>query len=121
MAEYLPEDQDLLDELAGIGDMSTGSALSENQRKISAIHIKATLRSRKTAVDVDRSTARFSIILAAFAMIQIVIALCQLLYAFVSDIYAWQAFGVALVLLVAVVVIMKGMDPEKILSKREKE
>lgn len=77
---YLPEDKDLLETLEGIGPMSTGAALSEQQRKIDVIHIKALLRSRKAAADAGRSQDRVSLVLFVVAMVQVYIALSQLLF-----------------------------------------
>lgn len=72
--KYLPKDQDLLDELYSIGEMSTGLALSKQQMKASEIHIKATLRNRKTMVDLDKSNKKFTIVIGVFALVQIFIA-----------------------------------------------
>jgi hypothetical protein len=76
--QYLPEDQDLLGELEQIGPMSTGAALAEQKRKISEIQIESILRSRKTTADLSKSTDKYSIVLIAFAMAQIIIGFMQL-------------------------------------------
>src|SRR3989344_6024364 len=78
--EYLSEDQDLLKELEEVGPMSTGQALSEQQRKISIIEIKSILRNRKTASDSNESTAHFSTVLLFVALVQVVVALSQFLF-----------------------------------------
>lgn len=110
MAEYLPEDQDLIDELAAIDDMSTGEALAKRERKISEIQIRAILRSRKTAVDVEKSTSKFSIILMAFAVVQILIAMGQLVYDFLDDYFSWASIAVAVLLLIGVVGTLRKAD-----------
>lgn len=77
--QYLEEDRDLLDELDSIGPMSTGVALSEQQRKISVIQIKSVLRNTKTLVDLDKSNKKYTRALGLFALLQIVIATLQLI------------------------------------------
>lgn len=116
MAEYLPEDQDLLDELEKIGPMSTGTALAEQQRKIKIIHVKALLRERKSAADVELSNKRFSVLIVAFTIVQIIVALCQFLLA-VQTVDIWISIGITILLLVAVIATFKLFDPDKILGK----
>jgi len=72
--QYLSEDQDLLDELEKIGPMSTGTSLSEQQRKINVIQVKSILKSRKTMVDLDKSNKRYTKAILIFAMVQIFLA-----------------------------------------------
>lgn len=76
--DYLLEDRDLIDELESIGPMSTGLALEEQKRKISEIQIKSILRNRKTSVEFNQATDKYTIILIAFAVIQIILTLLQL-------------------------------------------
>ncbi|MFA5841130.1 MAG: hypothetical protein WC847_02580 [Candidatus Paceibacterota bacterium] len=75
--QYLPEDQELLDELEAINPLSTGQALEEQKKRIQVIEIKALLKSRKSADTFSKTTTRFSIIIAVFTLIQIVIASMQ--------------------------------------------
>ena len=77
--QYLPEDSDLIDDLNSIGEVSTGLALSKQQMKASEIQIKATLRNRKTMVDLDKSNKKYSIVILFFATIQFVVAGLQLI------------------------------------------
>jgi hypothetical protein len=74
---YLKEDQDLIDRLNSVGVMSTGQVADQQKHEISSIKIEATLRSRKSMDDFDKSTSYFSKILGVFALIQIVIAIMQ--------------------------------------------
>ena len=75
---YLEEDDDLLKELDSVGPMSTGMALSEQERKISAIQIRSILRNRKTASELDKSTSRYSRAVIALTFVLLVVALMQL-------------------------------------------
>ncbi len=115
--QYLPEDQDLINELSNIGETSTGTAWNHQVRRLNELQIKSVLRSRKTADEVDKSNTRFSIILVAFTMIQIVIALCSLLYDIETTGHGWTAFWVMLLLFIAIVVILKTFDPDKFFKK----
>jgi len=76
--KYLQEDEDLLSKLQEIGPVSTGQALSQQDRIISIIQIESILRNRKSMVDMDKSTTLYSKILGIFAIIQITIAGFQL-------------------------------------------
>ncbi|MEK7612931.1 MAG: hypothetical protein AAB449_02165 [Patescibacteria group bacterium] len=116
MADYLSEDQDLLDELKTIGPMSTGTALSEQQRKIQEIHIKALLRERKSGKDVEQSNKGFSVIIVAFTIVQIIVALAQFLFAVQTGENFWASLGISLLLFVGVVVTFKLFDPDKLLK-----
>lgn len=119
MVHYLPEDQDLLDELEAIGPMSTGSALSEQQRKIEEIHIKALLRERKSAADVEHSNKRFSVIIVAFTIAQIIVALCQFLLEAQTVQNRWIAIGVSTLLIVGIIATFKIFDPDTIFKKKD--
>ncbi len=113
---YLPEDKDILDSLDTLGPMSTGTALSEQQRKLQELQIRATLRSRKTANSMSKSTTWYSIVLGIFAMIQIIIMASQFMFdAFTSD-HQWVALGVTVVCVGLILLILKHFDPEKIVK-----
>ena len=119
MTNYLPEDQDLLDELKAIGPMSTGSALSEQQRKIEEIHIKALLRERKSSADVENSNRRFSVVVVAFTIAQIIVALCQFLLEAQTTQNRWIAIGVSTLLIVGIIATFKIFDPDTIFKKKD--
>ncbi len=108
MSEYLREDQDLLDEIQRIGSMSTGQALSEQQRKIEIIQIKAILRQRKSMRECNVSTGYFSVAFFVLAFVQIVIGLSQLLFdAWTSD-HLWKAGAVLLLCCAAIILLLKS-------------
>jgi hypothetical protein len=117
MADYLTEDQDLLDELEAIGPLSTGRALSEQERIISVIQIKTMLRQRKSADDVEKSNTRFSIIIIAFTIVQMIIALCQFIFDIQTIGHGWIPLLVSSLLLAGVIATFKIFDPDKILKK----
>ncbi|HWH16610.1 MAG TPA: hypothetical protein VNU25_03435 [Candidatus Paceibacterota bacterium] len=117
MTNYLPEDQDLLDKLEAIGPMSTGDGLADQQRRIQEIHIQALLRGRKSSADVDYSNKRFSVIIVAFTIVQIIVALAQFLLAANTGESFWAAFGVSIILFLGVVLTFKFFDPDKLLKK----
>ncbi|MEK7608004.1 MAG: hypothetical protein AAB495_00255 [Patescibacteria group bacterium] len=73
---YLPEDHGLLDWMDGKG--KNVAPLPWEQQKI---HIRATLRSRKTFKEFSKATTRVSIILVFLGLIQIIIMALQLFIA----------------------------------------
>lgn len=77
--QYLPEDQDLLDELNSIGPLSTGVVLEEQKRKIQVVQIKSLLRSRKAARDTEESETNYSNALLIFATVQFIVGIFQLI------------------------------------------
>ena len=115
--QYLTEDQDLIDELNSIGIASTGQAFSQQQMKVDAIQIKATLRNRKSMSDMNKSTSRYSLILVIFAMVQIVIALSQFIFDAVTSEHKWTALSLAGFMAFSIWFIFKEFDPDKILKK----
>jgi hypothetical protein len=72
--QYLPEDQDLLQQLDAINLDTSGITLEQRKGKVSKLQIQAILRSRKQTTDNDKSNKRFTIVLGAFALIQILVA-----------------------------------------------
>lgn len=73
--QCLAEDQDLVERLRSVGP---GPHIGDRQRhEVDSIQIEAILRSRKSMAHFDKSTKKYSILLGAFALIQIVIALMQ--------------------------------------------
>lgn len=78
---YLPEDKDILDELERA--YPSGYRSMVGAEVMSALQIKATLRTRKTYQDASITQERFSWVLLIFAMVQIGIALFQ---------FTWSVF-----------------------------
>jgi len=72
--KYLPEDQDILKELESVEYDTSGMVLEKRKAIISKLQIKAMLRGRKQAADTDSSNKKFTIMLGAFALVQILIA-----------------------------------------------
>ena len=117
MSEYLPEDQDLLDELKAQSEAVTTVDDSMQLRKVIAIQVMATLRNRKSLSKFDKSTSRYSKILIAFALIQIAVALCQFLYDIETTGHGWIAVGVLVLLIITIFFILRAFDPDKILKE----
>lgn len=87
---YLPEDEDLMKDSDAIGPMSTGTVLEMQKHKMAQIQLAATLRSRKTATDLDRSTTRYSLTLIFIGLIQFIAICVQLIFNFSdSNAPAW--------------------------------
>lgn len=82
--QYLKEDQHLLDELKSIGPLSTGIALEEQKRKIEIVHIKAFLKSRKSAKETEVSNTRFSNIILIFTVIQVLLGILQFTFSVIT-------------------------------------
>jgi len=83
-SQYLPEDQDLLKELDSIC-ASSGQVQSMRELEVSKIQIKATLRHRKTTSDYNKASRRFSIVLFAFAMFQLIIGWFQFTFTIITS------------------------------------
>lgn len=113
---YLKEDLDLINEMESIGPMSTGTALSEQQRKIDVIQIKSILRSRKTMIDLDQSNKKYSLVILLFAIIQIIIAGLQL----VLDIKGFPdkifAIFIAIVFVASLYFLKKILDKNEVIN-----
>lgn len=71
----LPEDVLLLNKFKDIGELSSGTALENNKREMIIIQTEATLRNRKTMVDLDKSNKTFSITIMGLTFIQIALAM----------------------------------------------
>ena len=97
---YLSEDQDLLEELESIG--APRDVFEGRERQVNEIQIKAMLRSRKTTVDLGKSTDRYSIVLVALTIAQIVIVCMQ----FAFDVTSSDSKILGLVLMVTALVIV---------------
>jgi uncharacterized membrane protein YcjF (UPF0283 family) len=104
--EYLPEDQDLINQLAEVGNAK--DIFAAREREVQEIQIKAILRNRKTADDFNKSTTRFSLILMAFAIIQIIIALMQ--FALQAAPMKWFGLAITLVLAIIILYVTKSFD-----------
>ncbi len=79
-SQYLSEDEDLLAEVEKVGPPSTGMAEAGQMHQLASIQIRASLRNRKTAHDLDESMGRYSIILIIFALAQIIFAVFEFLF-----------------------------------------
>ncbi|HUC01914.1 MAG TPA: hypothetical protein VMA75_03340 [Candidatus Paceibacterota bacterium] len=80
MELYLSEDQDLLGEIETIGPPSSGMVEEQKMHKLTILQIKAALRNRKTAHELDKSTRKYSLVLIAFALVQVIIGIYQFLF-----------------------------------------
>jgi archaellum biogenesis protein FlaJ (TadC family) len=114
--QYLPEDQDLLTELESIGPLSTGQALEEQKKRVQVVQIKALLKSHKSMNELNKSTTRYSIILGAFALIQIMIILMQFILEASTSSNIWLSF--TLVVTCAIFIIWMLLDLNKILKDK---
>jgi len=95
---YLPEDQKLLDELEASGALTPGITSEGFKKELQIAQIKALLRSRKSFDKADKSTTRFSLVIVAFTIIQIVIALMQFISDNMNSAHAWRSLFITLVL-----------------------
>ncbi len=117
---YLEEDKDLLAELDSweLNKPTIGSIkLGELERKISTIQIKAILRNRKTASDLDKSTTRYSVGLIVLTAVLFVIALAQLSFDILTSDH--QLIGLIIMILCAAVTgfIFGKFNLDKIMKK----
>ncbi|MDA8611333.1 hypothetical protein N9L18_00510 [Candidatus Pacebacteria bacterium] len=108
--KYLEEDSDLLQQIGAIGPMSTGTALSEQQCRLSEIQIKSILRSRKTMIDLDRSNKRYSVAIGAFALVQILIAGLQLILGIDDSTNRYLAFFIGVAFLASILWLKINMN-----------
>lgn len=65
----------------------------------------------------EHSNKRFSVIIVAFTIVQIIVALAQFLLAVQTGENFWAALGVSLLLFLGVVLTFKFFDPDKLLKK----
>lgn len=82
---YLEEDRDLLDDVERLGDVQTGHTLSKQERKMGESQIRATLRTRKTMVDLDKSNKKFTLVILFITIVQVLLALFQFAYDIASN------------------------------------
>lgn len=94
----------------------SGETLGGNQspRSLQA-QAELTRRFMESFRKADRSTTRYTLILAIFAMIQIVVAMCQMLFDFETSGHFLISLGVVLLCAISIVAILTGLDPDKIL------
>ena len=85
---YLPEDNDILEEIQALGMPSMPRA----ERKFAELQIKATLRNRKTAHDLDESTRKYSMVLIIFALAQLILGMFQFLFDAQTSIHPWIGY-----------------------------
>jgi hypothetical protein len=110
--KYLSEDTDLLETIEKMGNVVS----NENQKILQELQIMATLRNRKSLDSLEKSTIWYTVILAIFALVQIIIMFLQFaLDAFTSE---NKLIGAILVILcgASVLYVMKKLDPFKILK-----
>jgi hypothetical protein len=102
--QYLPEDKDILDELDAMGP-ATGAPViaSQKMQELASLQIKATLRNRKTAHDLDRSTSRYSLALIAFALAQLALGVFEFL--FDAEFSGHVAVGIGYVVLTTILIV----------------
>jgi hypothetical protein len=113
--QYLPEDKDLLEELSAIGPASSGRAEEERKNKLSSLQIKATLRNKKATHDLDATTTRFSIVLAAFAFIQVILGIYEFL--FTAETSAHPYLGIFYVIVTCLLIYIVYREISKVLKK----
>jgi hypothetical protein len=89
----------------------------EHEQNLASLQIKSILRNRKSMVDLDKSTSRYSLVLIIFAMIQIVIALSQFMFDATTSTHKWIALGIACFIAFSIWFIFKEFDLDKILKK----
>lgn len=100
--QYLPADKDLLAEIEKIGPPSSGMAEDAKMHQLAALQIKATLRNRKTAKDLDESTSKYSFALIAFALAQLTLGVFQ--FTFEAEFSEHKWVGIVYVLLVVILI-----------------
>lgn len=110
--QYLPEDQDLIDQLEKIKEMTPGQTAEQHKKDLSSIQIKATLRSRKSMSNFDKSTTVFSKILIVFTIIQIIIALIQFSLSAATSGKPFYSLVLTLVLIGMIIWILISADEE---------
>jgi hypothetical protein len=110
---YLPEDQDILEELENklLGIEVSSESLKEMRRDdLAVLQIKSTLRSRKTMIDLDRSNRKFTLVLMIFAMVQIFIAGVQFIFDILNSTNKGYGIGMFLLLLAIIIFISFKMN-----------
>jgi len=70
----LPEDQELLNKIQNINPIVKDLEFNDN-RKLYLLQTEATLRNRKTMVDLDKSNKNFSLVIMGLTFVQIAIAM----------------------------------------------
>lgn len=96
---YLPEDQDLIDELNAIQPMNPNQIYNTRQEQLAKLQIQSILRNRKSLADMDRSNTRFSRAFTALGVAQFVIAFSQLGFDIINS--AHRLWGMVIFLLLA--------------------
>lgn len=112
--QYLLEDKDLLEQLDA---PTTGAPVkaSERMQELASLQIKAILRNRKTAHDLDASTKKYSFALIAFAIAQLVLGIFQFLFEAEFSGHEWVGlfYVVAAIILIVYVVVTATKDISK--------
>jgi heme A synthase len=113
--QYLSEDKDLLNEIQAMGPSTSGVAETEKIHRLTIIQIKASLRQRKTARDLDESTRQYSLVLVAFALAQLALGVFEFL--FNAEFSGHVAVGIIYVLLVTALIAYIITTPIKNISQ----
>lgn len=115
MKPYLKEDEEIISEIKEIMSSSNTNSLIISS-SLAKLQIEATLRNRKSLEDSSRQSAKFSIILAAFALVQFVIMLFQFAISFLGPKYnIWIGAVLVIIMYFMIRSIFKEFD--KILKK----
>jgi heme A synthase len=116
---YLPEDKDLLEQIEELHIPQNTFANPEHV--LAVIQIKATLRNKKATHDLDVSTTRFSIVLAAFAFVQIVLGIYTFLFTAETSSHPYLGAFYALCMGILIYVIYKSVTKDLGSKERDKE
>ncbi len=76
----LKEDMELLKKLNDIEISDTPMAIEHQRKEMMKIQVEATLRSRKTMVELDDTNGRFSFVVGVLALMQLAIAMFQFVF-----------------------------------------
>jgi|ERR1035437_7610581 flagellar biosynthesis protein FliQ len=109
---YLDEDKDILGKLESVGPMSTGIALSEQNKKLASLQIKATLRNRKSLDRSDKMTRIFSLILVLLTLVLIAVSVFQFTFDIQTSTASLLQKLIPLILLILLVVWIAWKAPK---------
>lgn len=110
---HLPEDQDILSELEKVREPTAGIGESARMHKLAALQIEAVLRNRKTTEELNKSTARYSRALIAFAFAQLTLGLFQFIFDTSTSTHAWIGAVYVVAAGILIVYIFHLLFPEK--------
>jgi|SRR6185437_2119368 len=106
--QYLAEDVDILDELKShhIPNVPKVGGLAQ----LTELQIKATLRNRKSIHDMDATTTKFSIVLAAFAFAQVILGIYGFLFTAGTSAHPYLGFFYALCIGILIYIIYREVS-----------